>query len=32
MVKSALDAFLVRQLEDLHVPTEFVNLVLDVGV
>ena len=30
--ESALDTFLVRQLQDLRVPTEFVDFVLDVGV
>jgi len=31
MDESALDT-LARQLRDLHVPTEFVNLVLDIHV
>ena len=32
MDESALDAFPVCQLQDPYVSTEFVNLVLDVGV
>jgi len=32
MDKSTRDAFPVRQLQNLHVPTEFVNFVFDVGV
>jgi len=30
--ESALDTILVRQFQDLRVPAEFVDFVLDVGV